>query len=328
MVKWVGNYYRRGWQKIMELYPLKLDPIFKDYLWGNGKLKELYGKKTPYEVTAESWEVSCHPNGLSTITNGAFAGKTLQEVVDILDDKLLGRSIQTFDKERFPLLVKFIDAYDRLSIQVHPKDDYAKINENGELGKTEMWYIVDAQEGAQLIFGLKEGTTKEAFAEALKKGEPDEMLNYVPVKKGDMFFVPAGLLHAIGKGILIAEIQQNSDTTYRVFDYNRRDSQGNLRPLHIEKALDVIDFSAHAKVTEGDTISCEYFKTIKADLKGEMNLSADFTIVICTEGNGEIKYNNGTTDFKAGDSLVIPAALGDFTISGEGALLITTIPKK
>lgn len=311
----------------MNIYPLKLNPVFKDYLWGNGQLKKLYNKNTPYEVTAESWEVSCHPNGLSTIANGEYEGKTLQEVVDILDEKLLGRSIKTFDKSRFPLLVKFIDAHDRLSIQVHPKDEYAKVNENGELGKTEMWYVIDALDGAQLIFGLKDGVTKEAFAEALKKGEPDEMLNYVNVKKGDIFFVPAGLLHAIGKGILIAEIQQNSDTTYRVFDYNRKDSQGNLRPLHIEKALDVIDFSAKAEVTKGDKVNCEYFDTVKVDLNGSKEFTSDFAIIICTEGKGEITYKGGTAEFKAGDSIVIPFALGEYSVNGQATLLITTIPK-
>ncbi len=312
----------------MNLYPMKLNPVFKDYLWGNGKLKELYGKNTPYEITAESWEVSCHPNGLSTIANGSYARKTLQEVVEILDDKLLGRSLSTFDKGRFPLLVKFIDAYDRLSIQVHPDDEYAKVHENGELGKTEMWYIIDAQEDAKLIFGLKEGTDKESFAQALKKGEPDDMLNYVSVKKGDMFFVPAGMLHAIGKGILIAEIQQNSDTTYRVFDYNRRDKEGNLRPLHIDKALDVIDFTASAKAVEGNIVSCPYFHTEKINLSGEKQFSAGFTILICTQGSGEILYENGKTNFKAGDSFVIPAALNGFKVCGRGDILITNIPEK
>lgn len=311
----------------MSIYPLKLEPVFKDYLWGNGLLKKLYNKKTPYEVTAESWEVSCHPNGMSTVANGEYAGMTLAEVVEKLDADLLGRPLASFDKERFPLLVKFIDAYDRLSIQVHPKDDYAKVNENGELGKTEMWYIIDAKPGATLAFGVKPGTKKEDFATALKNGAPEDMINFVPVKKGDMFFVPAGLLHAIGAGILIAEIQQNSDTTYRVFDYNRRGADGQLRPLHIDKALDVIDFDADCEVTKGDNITCKYFSTTKHELDGKKDFDKGFTMVICTEGDGKIVYADGELEFVAGDSMIVPAALGSFAIEGKANLLTTVIPE-
>lgn len=311
----------------MSIYPLKLEPVFKDYLWGDGLLKKLYNKNTPYEVTAESWEISCHPNGMSKVSNGEYKGMDLADVVKKLDADLLGRPLASFDKERFPLLVKFIDAYDRLSIQVHPKDDYAKVNENGELGKTEMWYIIDAKPDAKLVFGVKPGTKKEDFAKALKAGAPEDMLNFVPVKKGDMFFVPAGLLHAIGAGILIAEIQQNSDTTYRVYDYNRRGADGKLRPLHIDKALDVIDFDADSSVTEGDNITCKYFSTTKHSIDGEKNFEQGFTMVICTEGSGKIVYSDGELDFVAGDSMIVPAALGCFSIKGKANLLTTTIPE-
>ena len=208
-------------------YPLLLKPVVKDYLWGGTRLKTEFGFETDKEISAEGWMLSCHKDGTNTVKNGAYAGKPLDEVL-----RLWGY------EEKFPILIKLIDAKDRLSVQVHPDNKYALENE-GEYGKTEMWYVVDCEEGAQLIYGFNKKISRSEFEERIKNNTLDEVMNYVPVKKGDVFFIKAGTLHAIGKGILIAEIQQNSNTTYRVSDYGRLGADGKPRELHVKNAVDV-----------------------------------------------------------------------------------------
>lgn len=280
-------------------------------------------KKTPFDITAESWEVASHKNGESTVCSGADDGKTITELTKIYKEKLLGDKVYQGDDTKFPLLIKLIDAKDNLSVQVHPDDEYANKNENGEYGKTEMWYVMEADEGAGLIYGFKEDISKEEFKNAILNNTLLELVNFVECKKGDYFFIPSGMLHAIGKGLLIAEIQQNSDTTYRVYDYDRRDKDGNARELHIDKAIDVTNLKKSVLTgakNEGVIVDCEYFTTEKIDLDGnkvyEVDKNRFETLMIC-EGEAII---NGETYIK-GDTLLIPAYIGNVEISGKATIL-------
>ena len=209
---------------------LKLEPAYKDYVWGGEKLKKEYNKNSPYEKTAESWELSCHKNGLTRVSGGELDGLTLCDAIERFRSEgvdILGKNCEKFSD--FPVLIKLIDANASLSIQVHPDNEYASEHENGGYGKTEVWYVVTADEGAELVYGFCRDVTREELREAILKNELPPLLNSVPVKAGDVFFVPAGLLHAIGKGILICEIQQNSDTTYHVYDWGRVGADGKPR---------------------------------------------------------------------------------------------------
>lgn len=317
-------------------YPMKTNPTFKQYIWGGSALADRFGKPIADNFAAESWEISCHPDGPCTIANGAYAGLKLQEALDKYPAELLGNARY----ETFPLLVKLLDANQDLSVQVHPDDAYAHVHENGSLGKTEMWYVIDAKPDAKLVYGLKPGTTRDAFRAAIENGTLEQVLNYVPVKKGDSFFIPAGTLHAICGGLLIAEIQQSSNTTYRVYDYNRRDKDGNLRPLHVEKAVDVTsmeqvrDSGSQPPVTiDGNTVtvlvSCPLFETVKYDISASaaMDGRGAFELLVFTEGSGAIAYDGGEEPFKAGDSFFIPATLGGYTIHGACEALRSYIPQ-
>lgn len=299
----------------MKKYPLKLSPAFKEIIWGGDRLKKDFGKVCDYEKLAESWELTCRYDGMNVIENGEYAGMTL---ADYLGDQAKG----------FPLLIKLIDACDRLSIQVHPDDAYAKEKE-GEFGKTEMWYIVDADPGAKLVYGLKD-YDKETFAAAAKDGTLEKYLNFVEVHKGDVFFIPSGCVHAIGAGILIAEIQQSSNVTYRVYDYNRVGKDGKLRPLHVEKALDVIvDYTPEQieKIrfengkTEGSLANCKYFKVDR--LVGEQELHADdsFLHVLCLDGEGTV----GGYPIKKGDSYYLPQGIGTVQVTGNPEIITSKI---
>ncbi|MGM9680838.1 MAG: type I phosphomannose isomerase catalytic subunit [Eubacteriales bacterium] len=299
----------------MKKYPLKLSPAFKEIIWGGDRLKKDFGKVCDYEKLAESWELTCRYDGMNVIENGEYAGMTLG---DYLGDQAKG----------FPLLIKLIDACDRLSIQVHPDDAYAKEKE-GEFGKTEMWYIVDADPGAKLVYGLKD-YDKETFAAAAKDGTLEKYLNFVEVHKGDVFFIPSGCVHAIGAGILIAEIQQSSNVTYRVYDYNRVGKDGKLRPLHVEKALDVIvDYTPEQieKIrfengkTEGSLANCKYFKVDR--LVGEQELHADdsFLHVLCLDGEGTV----GGYPIKKGDSYYLPQGIGTVHVTGNPEIITSKI---
>lgn len=224
------------------LYPLLFSPIFKDYIWG-GRNLERFGRQLPLGVIAESWEISGHKNGITSVTNGRYAGMLLTELQDELGLDLIGRNCAwAQERGKFPLLIKLLDANQPLSVQVHPNDRYALKHEGNELGKTEMWVVLDAEPQAALILGVQSGTTKSDFRQAILDGHLEPYLHFMPVKTGDHICVPAGSLHAIMDGLIIAEIQQNSDTTYRVYDWNRLGSDGKPRPLHIDKALNVINF--------------------------------------------------------------------------------------
>ena len=322
-------------------YPLKFKPLYKDYIWGGRNLEQL-GKELPEGNVAESWELSCHPDGQSIILNGGLKDMYLDELIKKYRADVIGTSLPSSAIDKFPLLIKFIDANDRLSVQVHPKDEYARINENGELGKNEMWYIISAKDGAKLVYDVAPGTTRETFRKAIDEGKINECLNYVPVKAGDMLNIPAGLVHAIGKGIVLAEVQQNSNTTYRVYDYDRVDKNGNKRPLHVEKALDVINFEGAGTgekavglgYSESDyhmniKIANSYFAIEEIDLHGKMSEKADgskFFINIFTEGSGRMIYSDGSIDVKFGETVLIPASMGDYTLEGNLKVIKTYVP--
>ena len=321
---------------------LKLSPALKDYIWGGKKLKEEYGKKGDTEIVAESWELSCHKNGMTLIKGGKYDGLTLSDAISCARERgedWLGTDCKAF--KDFPLLIKLIDANNSLSVQVHPDDIYAKCHENGGNGKTEVWYVVEATPDAELIYGLSCDVTKDEFKTAIENNELKPYLNSVKVKAGDVFFVEAGLIHAIGKGIVICEIQQNSDTTYRVYDWGRMGADGKPRELHIEKALDVMtltknevrDFSPELiieknGVKEYKIADCNYFKVKKREQNEQTEIITDgssFTALTFLKGSGYVEAENEKVEFTKGESIFIPAVPDKYTISGKCEYLITTV---
>ncbi len=303
------------------MYPLLLKPPIKDYLWGGTKLKTNFGFETEKEIAAESWMLSCHMDGMNIVLNGEYKGKTLNEVLEIWGKSAIGKRAEKFPY--FPILIKLIDAKQKLSVQVHPDDEYALANEV-EFGKTEMWYVVDCEEGAELVYGFKENISKEEFEKRIKDNTLTNVCNSVPVHKGDVFFIDAGILHAIGEGILIAEVQQNSNTTYRVSDYGRLGADGKPRELHIDKALDVtkcekpqIPYGNIGKViTSGKNIIrelavCDKFSAKLLNLNEPMDICAvdSFVSLIVLTGNAIIMWNDEEINIKKGDSIFIPANL-------------------
>lgn len=312
----------------------KLTPAFKDYLWGGQKLKESYGKVTDLDPLAESWEVSTHPDGPSNISGGEYDGHTLAQYLADKNNQPLGLKGQTFD--RFPLLIKFIDALDDLSIQVHPDDEYGLRHEN-EYGKTEMWYILEAEPGSKIYYGTNEKITKEAFRQAIEKQKVLEKLKQVEVHPGDVVFVEAGTIHAIGKGIVLCEVQQNSNITYRVYDYHRKDAAGNLRDLHVEQALAVstldplnTDFTAtgEIKVYENHTkqllAASSHFITSKIEVNGTFihHVPAEsFEAIVMIDGDVTLEENNHIITLKKGESAFIDANSPNIKITGTGIYL-------
>lgn len=313
---------------------LKLKPSCKDYLWGGSRLVEEYGKEYDGEVLAETWELSCHPDGPSVIRNGKYTGRTLSEYIEQEGKDVLGTHCRRF--RDFPILTKFIDAKDNLSIQVHPDNRYALKNE-GQYGKTEMWYVMDAGKEAFLYYGFKKEISREEFARRIQEDTLLEVLNAVPVQKGDVLFIESGTIHAIGKNILIAEIQQNSNVTYRVYDYGRVGKDGKKRDLHIEKALAVTnripivkDNSSYPHVAD-----CDYFTVDKLNLDGKVmrELTGEvseesFASILMLDGEGIIENEGETLGYKKGDSFLLSAGSGKYTIKGTCDALITTIREK
>ncbi len=314
---------------------LKLTPAFKDYLWGGTRLRDDFQKDCDFDKIAESWELSCHKDGPSTISNGEFKGLTLSEYIEKAGKSVLGTDCEKFDN--FPILIKLIDAKDNLSVQVHPDNEYA-LRVEGEYGKTEMWYIVDCDEGATLLYGFKDTISKDEFAQRIADNTLLEVTNAVPVKKGDVFFIQAGTLHAIGKGILIAEIQQNSNTTYRIYDYGRVGKDGKPRELHVEKAKDVTDLCPAKAYPEtpieqkdGYTSkllsSCDYFTTYAIDVESKAVLEADeksFVSLLILEGDGKV-IGDDTVEFRKGDSIFVPAGTGKFAVDGKCKAILTRV---
>ena len=318
------------------MYPIKLKPAFKDYLWGGTRLRDDFGKDCDFDKIAESWELSCHKDGNSVVADGEFAGLTLAQYIEKEGKSVLGTNCEKF--ENFPILIKLIDAKDNLSVQVHPNNEYAQRVE-GEYGKTEMWYVVDCDEGASLLYGFKHNITKEEFRERIENNTLLEVTNSVPVKKGDVFFIEAGTLHAIGKCILIAEIQQNSNTTYRVYDYGRIGADGKPRALHVEKALDFTTLTPLPPTIQypelsipGGTIrklaACPYFDTavLQVETAVTQTVSAEsFQHLLVTEGNAVLETASGSDPLPMGSSVLLPAGLGTYQIKGTCTCIVTKV---
>ena len=315
----------------------KLSPAFKDYLWGGTKLRTIYKKNCDFEKVAESWELSTHSAGESVISGGEFDGLNFSEYFNSVGKEVLGKNCADF--ENFPVLIKFIDAKEPLSIQVHPNDEYA-LRVEGEYGKTEMWYIVDCDEDSYLYFGVNKEISKEEMRKKIEDNTVLDVLNKVNVNKGDVFFINAGTIHAIGAGIVICEIQQNSNTTYRLYDFARRGADGSLRELHIDKSLDVAvlspsdtaDLQEKSEIVEGASCNllgkCKYFTSKKYEVGSVVTLNIDensFASLIIVDGSGKICGSENEISFKVGDSLFVPASSGKVTISGKCTFIETRV---
>ncbi len=302
----------------MKFVPLILDAPVKDYIWGGTRLRDEFGYGTELDKVAEAWVLSARKDDDCKVIYGEYSGKTLSEMIELWGKKCLGKRCDRF--EDFPLLVKLIDAKDKLSVQVHPSDDYA-LQVEGEYGKTEMWYVIDCDENATLVYGFNREVSKEEFKERIENNTLDEVLNYVPVKKGDVFFIEAGTIHAIGAGILIAEVQQNSNTTYRVSDYGRLGADGKPRQLHIDKALDVTNTApialnkAYKKYSVGGAtvkklVSCDKFTASALHINGSVSVGNDDTFVHLLVISGNITvYSDSGYEYTMwdGQSMFIPA---------------------
>lgn len=325
------------------LYPLRFTPLYFEKVWGGRRLETILGRQLPADAPiGESWEVSDHPHGKSVVANGPEQGQTLHELIAKYGAALLGTRVSATDATTFPLLVKYIDADDKLSVQVHPDDAYAQEHE-GELGKTEMWYVLHADPDSCLIVGLNDGVTAEQFREALQHGDPSSLLYHMPVKTGDSVFIPAGRIHAIMPGLVILEIQQNSDTTYRLYDWGRVGLDGKPRALHVEQAMAVsnwTDYTPNSTVEQsaedkaiGKKVlaSCEFFVVEKYALAAPRTFTTDgssFTILNCVAGKGTLRWDGGSETVTFGDSLLIPAELTTYTLQpdGEASFVISYVP--
>lgn len=311
----------------MEL--LKLGAITKKIIWGGERLAREYGKGVSGEKIAESWELTSRTDGVNTIIGGSFDGMLLSDYLAQNKNAVC----KDWDGDRFPLLIKLIDAEADLSIQVHPDDEYAALHTT-DLGKTEMWYIVDAAPDARIIYGLKKKYKAEEVRAAIANGTLEELMNYVPVKKGETYFIPSGMVHAICKGILIAEIQQNSNITYRVYDYNRVGADGKLRELHVDDALAVIDkiedpsaVRADADETKNMIAKCGYFTVYHFENKAfTMEATEDsFVHLLCLDGNAEISYEGGKMPIAKGESVFVPAGFGMISVDNGADIVVSTL---
>lgn len=318
--------------------PLLLSPEGKDYIWGGERLKEEYHKNINLTPLAETWECSTHPDGLSRIKGGEFDSMTLADVLE-KNPSFLGEKVSLYQGQ-LPILIKYIDAKSNLSVQVHPSDEYAFEKEGGQRGKSEMWYVLSCLPGSKLVYGLKETMSKDEMSKALKENTLEEHLNYVDIHKGDVFYIPSGTIHAIGKGALIAEIQESSNLTYRLYDYGRLGKDGKPRQLHIEKSLDVASLSPikeakkeyptekHDFYTSRVLVSCKYFDTIHVsfDTKEDGFISYSskkdsFEVLMMIEGSGSLTYDGKEVFFKKGDTFFVPSESEEISLRGKGELL-------
>lgn len=314
---------------------LKLQPCGKDYLWGGVRLREEYGKKIDLTPLAETWECSVHPDGPSVIANGEFKGQMLAEVLKI-HPEYLGAKVKNGE---LPVLVKFIDAKKDLSVQVHPDDEYAKVHE-GDNGKTEMWYVIDAEEGSSLIYGFKHRVTEEILRKAVETGTLDRYLQKVEVHKGETYFVPSGTIHGIGAGILMAEIQESSNVTYRVYDYDRVDKNGKKRELHFDKAVQVMNMDVAPDVKQKPRMvryypgssrellcRCKYFETERIQVKKGFSffvMNNSFQVLMCLDGYGQVETMDAEQKpmrFSKGETFFLPAGIGRCLVLGDASLL-------
>lgn len=321
----------------MNYTPIKLHPCYKEYLWGGTQLKAEYGKSDAPEVTAESWELAAHPDGACVVESGPLAGMSILDLGKLDRKGIWGMACK---EANFPLMVKLIDAKKSLSIQVHPSEETA-LHEHGEQGKAEMWYIMDCEPQAYLYFGFSKQVSREEFLRRANDGSICEVLNRVPVARGDVFYILPGTIHAIGSGIVIAEIQQNSNTTFRVYDYQRKGVDGKLRPLHLERAAEVLCYDPivpeeckanscveFPEFTLAEMFSCQHFRAYRIDVRTCVELACDgqsFQHVLCVEGTGVICAGEGRYPVSRGESYLMPAALGSYQIEGACRVLVSRI---
>lgn len=315
----------------MKLYPLQFQPILKDRIWGGTKLKTYLNKPISSEITGESWEISTVENDVSKVANGVLKDKSLNEVINEFPEQLLGTKVyQQFGKQ-FPLLFKYLDAREDLSIQVHPNDALAKKRHNS-FGKTEMWFVMQADADARLIVGFKEKSSPEEYLKSLENKTLLSILDSKKVEKGDVFFLETGTVHAIGAGTVIAEIQQTSDITYRLYDFDRVDAQGNTRELHVDLALEAINYDVvdaekkYSKLTNipNTVVDCNYFTTNFIPLDGAISVSKNgqsFTVYMCVEGSFTLTYQGEVYHYKVGDTVLLPAEIMEFEIKGKASVL-------
>ncbi len=316
-------------------YPLTFEPILKERIWGGTKLKTYLNKPVTSEITGESWELSTVPNEVSVVNNGAFKGEQLNDLIEQYPEEILGKEVHNRFGKQFPLLFKYLDAREDLSIQLHPNDELAKIRHNS-FGKTEMWYVMQADEKARLIVGFKEDSNQADYLKHVENKTLLSLLNEVPVKKGDVFFLETGTIHAIGAGIVLAEIQQTSDVTYRIYDWDRVDAHGNARELHTELALDAINYKTTPAQKEYSApenqrttvVKCPYFTTRVIPLNGQVpfaKTSDSFTVFMCTKGSFELIVQNEKFTYQTGDTILIPAVLTSFLLKGKATVLEITV---
>ncbi len=312
-------------------YPIQFDPILKERIWGGTKLKTILNKPITSEKIGESWEISTVENDISIVANGEFKGKSLNELIKDFPNEILGTIVHEKFGLEFPLLFKYLDAKLDLSIQVHPNDELAK-KRHHSFGKTEMWFVMQADKNARIIVGFKENTSKEKYIQNLENKTILDILDSKKVNQGDVFLLETGTIHAIGAGILIAEIQQTSDITYRIYDFERKDANGNERELHTELALDAINYNKIETQKHylnninqsNETVNCPYFTTNFIPLDGKIQVkktNLSFSVYMCVDGNFELLYNNVKYFYKKGDTILIPAQMNNFELSGKASFL-------
>jgi mannose-6-phosphate isomerase len=310
---------------------IKFEPILKDKIWGGEKLASLLNKQSKRKDIGESWEISDVEGDTSIVTNGHLKGKNLKELISEFKSDLVGENIYSHFGEKFPLLIKFIDAKEALSIQLHPNDTLAKERHNS-FGKTEMWYVMQADKNANLIVGFQKEVSSEDYIKHLETKSLLDILNVDEVQKGDVYFIPTGRVHAIGAGVLLAEIQQTSDVTYRIYDWDRPNPDGTFRDLHTEEAIDAIDYSANDSYkieyskkenASSEIVSCQYFTTNVLPIKGEISINHQekdsFVIYMCVEGNVTFQYENQTEKLKTGETILVPACIKNIKIIADQA---------
>lgn len=315
-------------------YPIKFRPILQDKIWGGSKLKDYLNKDTTRNRVGESWEISGVEGNISVVDNGSEKGRTLKEIINTHKGDLVGEKIFKEFGDDFPLLIKFIDARTDLSVQLHPNDELARQRHNS-FGKTEMWYVLQADEGAKLNIGFKETLDKREYLEHLENGKIVELLNFEEVQKGDSVFINTGKVHAIGGGVLLAEIQQTSDITYRIYDWDRVDDEGNSRELHTALALDAIDFEKKEDYklsyekkenTSSEVASCDYFTTnylpVKGKLKKDYSDLDSFVIYMCVDGKCKITMEGNSEKLQKGESILIPASCSELLLEADYAELL------
>ena len=315
----------------MKLYPLQFEPILKERIWGGTKLNTFLNKPITSNITGESWEISTVENDVSIVANGSLKGKSLKELINEFPEAVLGTKVYAQFGKQFPLLFKYLDAREDLSIQLHPNDELAKKHHNS-FGKTEMWYVMQADTDARLIVGFKEKSSPEEYIKNLNNKTLHTILDTKKVKQGDVFMLDTGTIHAIGAGIVIAEIQQTSDITYRVYDFDRVDANGKTRELHVDLALEALNyekiqaqrFYSKTENVANEVVNCNYFTTNFIPLDGNIeihNNQTSFTVYMCIEGDFKLTFDNESYNYEKGVTVLIPAAITDFQLSGKASIL-------